>query len=99
MKMLDKMLDNLEEETEGSQWYAEKYVEFKARGNMPRANRYKEMANDELKHASFLREMYEADIQELKKVYKMTDDEQGRWDHGMKRLTEQMAIVMHILSM
>lgn len=99
MKMIDNILEHLNEEVDGAITYAEKYVEAKANGNMARANRYKEMANDELKHASFLREMSATDVQELKKVYKMTDDEQGRWDHGHNQLTERMALVMHILSM
>lgn len=99
MKMIDKMLAHLNEEVDGAITYAEKYVEAKANGNTARANRYKEMANDELKHASFLREMTATDVQELKKVYKMTDAEESGWDHGQNQLTERMALAMHILSM
>jgi hypothetical protein len=99
MKLIDKMLEQLEEEVEGAREYAEKYVECKARGNMPRANRYKEMAHDELKHATFLKEMDITDIDELKRVYPMTDEEQSRWEHGHKRVNDQMAMVMHVLSM
>jgi Na+-translocating ferredoxin:NAD+ oxidoreductase RnfC subunit len=99
MRLIDKMLEQLEEEVEGARDYAEKYVEFKARGNMSRANRYKEMAHDELKHATFLKEMDIADIDELKKVYPMTDEEQSLWEHGHKHVNDQMAMVMHVLSM
>jgi Na+-translocating ferredoxin:NAD+ oxidoreductase RnfC subunit len=99
MKLIDKMLEQLEDEVEGARDYAEKYVECKARGNMSRANRYKEMAHDELKHATFLKEMDIADIDELKKVYPMTDEEQSLWEHGHKHVNDQMAMVMHVLSM
>jgi Na+-translocating ferredoxin:NAD+ oxidoreductase RnfC subunit len=99
MRLIDKMLEQLEDEVEGARDYAEKYVECKARGNMSRANRYKEMAHDELKHATFLKEMDIADIDELKKVYPMTDEEQSLWEHGHKHVNDQMAMVMHILSM
>ena len=99
MKIIEKILDHLEEEVEGAREYAEKYIECKARGNMMRANRYKEMAHDELKHANFLKEMDMTDIDDLKKVYTMTDEEEHHWEHGMKHLTDQMAMVMHILSM
>jgi Na+-translocating ferredoxin:NAD+ oxidoreductase RnfC subunit len=99
MRLIDKMLEQLEEEVEGARDYAEKYVECKARGNMSRANRYKEMAHDELKHATFLKEMDIADIDELKKVYPMTDEEQSLWEHGHKHVNDQMAMVMHVLSM
>lgn len=99
MRLIDKMLEQLEDEVEGARDYAEKYVECKARGNMSRANRYKEMAHDELKHATFLKEMDIADIDELKKVYPMTDEEQSLWEHGHKHVNDQMAMVMHVLSM
>lgn len=99
MKMLDKMLDCLEEEVEGAKEYAEKYIECKARGNMNRANKYREMATDELKHAGYLREIDIMDIDELKKIYTMTEDEELAWEHGHKRINEQMAIVKHMLEM
>jgi hypothetical protein len=57
------------------------------------------MAHDELKHATFLKEMDIADIDELKKVYPMTDEEQSLWEHGHKHVNDQMAMVMHVLSM
>ena len=99
MKLIDKMLEHLEEEVEGAREYAEKYIECKARGNIARANRYKEMAHDELKHANFLKEMDMADVDELSRVYAMTEEEKTCWEHGMKHLTDQMAMVMHILAM
>ena len=99
MKTVEKMLEHLEEEVEGARDYAEKYIECKARGNITRANKYKEMAHDELKHATFLKEMDMADVEDLKKVYPMTEEEHHHWEHGLKHLTDQMAMVMHILSM
>jgi hypothetical protein len=99
MKLIDKMLEQLEEEVEGARDYAEKYVECKARGNMPRANHYKEMAHDELKHATFLKEMDMADVDDLKRVYPMTEEEEHHWAHRIKCINDQMAMVMHVLSM
>ena len=99
MKMIDKMLKHLEEEVEGAKEYAEKYIECKARENMSRANKYKEMASDELKHAGYLRDMDIAEIDELKKVYTMSEAEEEAWEHGHKRLNEHMALVRHMLTM
>ena len=99
MKILDHMIDELKEEVDGARVYAEKYIECKARGNIARANRYKEMAHDELKHANFLKEMDMADVDELSRVYSMTEEEKNCWEHGIKHLNDQMAMVMHILSM
>lgn len=98
MKMIEKMLHCLEEEIEGAETYAEKYIENKARGTMHKAARYKEMALDELKHAEFLRDFDIADVDALKSVYTMTDEEEHAWEHGLKRSTEKMAMVKLMLA-
>ena len=99
MKMIDKMLDALHEEVEGAKEYAEKYINCKAKGHISEATKYKEMSNDELKHAGYLREMDLAEFDELKKVYEMTEDEQEKWERGHNRIGEQMALVKRILTM
>lgn len=99
MKIIEKMLEHLEEEVEGAKDYAEKYIENKARGNSTRANRYKEMSMDELKHAGYLREMDVMDIDEMKRVYPMTEEEESTWEHGHRRISEEMALVRHMLSL
>lgn len=99
MKIIHKMLHHLEEEVEGAKEYAEKYIENKATNNMSRAAKFKEMAMDELKHASNLREFDMEDVGEIKKVYAMSDEENTAWEHGQKHLSEQMALVKHMLEM
>ena len=99
MKLIDKMLDALCEEVDGAKKYAEKYIQCKARGHISEATKYKEMSNDELKHAGYLREMDLAEFDELKKVYEMTEDEREKWEHGHNRIGEQMALVKRILAM
>ena len=99
MKIIHKMLHHLEEEVEGAKEYAEKYIENKAKNNIPRATKFKEMAMDELKHASTLHEFDMADVEEIKKVYEMSDEDSTAWEHGQKHLIEQMALVKHMLEM
>ena len=99
LKMIEEMLEDLEEEVEGAQKYAEKYIECSARHNLPRANKYKEMANEELAHAATLREIYIGDVAELKHVYAFSEEEQSHWDHVNKHLIERMALVKQMLSM
>lgn len=99
MKMLDKMMDELHEEVEGARCYAEKYIENKARGNTPRANKFKEMASDELKHAGYLREMAVTDEEGIKRVYNLTENEVEAWEHAHKKINDEMAMVQHLLSM
>ena len=70
MQIIKRYVDRISEELRDAQHYGEKYVEWKARGNSGNANRYREMANDELKHAMFLHDMALAEIEELRRVYK-----------------------------
>lgn len=69
MKKIKEYVEAIDEELEGAKEYAEKYVECKAKDNMQSATKYKEMANDELKHA-----MYEHEwaVKKLKRYQEFT---------------------------
>jgi hypothetical protein len=97
MKFLEKVIEGLNEEIDGAKEYAEKYVENMAKGNTSRANKYKEMAGDELKHAGYMRDFAIADIDELKRVYHMTENEEEMWEHAHKKLMNEMALVRYML--
>lgn len=99
MKILEEMIEELEEEVEGAREYAEKYIECKAKGNLPRANKYKEMAQDELKHAGYIREFDMMDAESIKRVHTLTEDEVHHWEHAHKKLNDEIAMVHHLLSM
>lgn len=98
MKILHKMLEALEEEVEGAKEYAEKYIENRARGNMTRANKYKEMANDEIKHAEYIMTFNMMDVDEIKRVYTIPEEDEENWNHRHKCLNEQIAITKQMLA-
>lgn len=97
MKKIRDFVEHIKEEVEGAKEYAEKYVECKAKGDLQRAARYKEMASDELKHAMYIHEMAVAEIEEISKVYKPPVDMQEKWDHEHKKFVEQTALIRMIL--
>lgn len=99
MKMLDKMMDELHEEVEGARDYAEKYIDCKARGNIPRANKYKEMASDELRHFTTLRDFAIADAEGIKRIHTLTENEVEAWEHAHKKINDEIAMIHHLLSM
>ena len=99
MRTIKKFVEHIEEEIEDGKRYAEKYVEAKAKGNMSVANRYKEMAADELKHANYLHEMAVAEITELSKVYKPPVEMQEKWDKAHAEYVEKAAWVKQMLTM
>ncbi len=99
MKSIKKYVEAIDEEIEGAKDYAEKYVEAKAKGDMSRANRYKEMATDELRHSTFLHEWAVAEIEELSKVYTPPVWMEEKWEKSHKEYVEKVAWIKQMLAM
>ena len=99
MKAIKKYVERIEEEIEDAECYAEKYVEAKAKGDMSKANRYKEMSNDELKHAMYQHEWAVLEIEELKKVYTPPIEMEEKWEKAHKEFVEKVAWIKQMLSM
>lgn len=93
-------VEKINDEVEGAKDYAEKYVYYKAKGDMTKANKYKEMSNDELKHAMFIHD-YEAVpmIEEISKVFKAPAKMQKKWDEAHAEYVEHVAWVKQMLAM
>jgi hypothetical protein len=99
MKKIKDYVEHIKDEVEGAKEYAEKYVECKAKGDMHSANRYKEMAMDELKHANYIHEWAVKDIEELSEVYTPPVWMLEKWEHEHKEYVENAAMVRQILGM
>jgi hypothetical protein len=99
MKIIRKYVEQISEEVEGAMEYAEKYVELKAKGNMQDANKYREMANDELKHAMYIHEFATKEIENLSKVYSPPVEMLEKWQHEHKKYVENVALIKQILAM
>ena len=99
MTKIKKLAGHIEEELVGAKEYAEKYVECKAKGDMQWANGYKEMANDELKHAGYLHDKAVQDIEEISKVYKPTEEMEEKWEKCHKKYVGQTAWIKQMLSL
>lgn len=97
MKILDHMMDHICDELEGAWGYTEKYIENKAKGDS-RYAKYREMAMDEINHAEILYGFTVSDIETLKRVYTLTEDEEEKWEHTKKRFVEKVAMLKHTLS-
>lgn len=91
MKTIEKLIDNIMEEIEGAEEYAERYIECKARGNNARASKYKEMAHDELRHAENIYEFAEADVESIRKVYPLSVEDEESWAHAKKLMHQRIA--------
>lgn len=99
MTRIKELADEIKEELESAKCYAEEYLTYKAKGNAEWANRYKEMAHDELEHAGWIHEKAIEDIDELSKVYTPPQDMLDKWDSDHKKYIEKTAWIKQMLSM
>lgn len=99
MRSIKAYVEHIDEELEGAKDYAEKYVEAKVKGNMNMANKYKEMASDELRHAGYVHEFAVAEIDALSKVYTPPVEMQKKWEESHKEYVEKAAWIRQMLSM
>lgn len=99
MTKIKKLADAMLDEVCGAKEYAESYLESKARGDSSWANRYKEMATDELKHANYIHELVVSEIETLSKVYTPPIEMEEKWEHDHKEYVEKVAWIKQMLSM
>ena len=99
MRSIKKYVEAIKDEAEGAECYAEKYVEAKAKGDTNKANHYKEMAQDELKHAMYQHEWAVAEVEAISKVYTPPVAMQEKWDHTHKEYVEKVALIKQMLMM
>lgn len=99
MRTIKKMAEHIDEELEGAKEYAEKYVEAKAKGNMNMANKYKEMASDELRHAGYIHEFAVAEIESVSKVFTPPVEMMEKWEKSHKEYVEKAAWIRQMLAM
>ena len=99
MKYIKRYVDHIEDEISGAREYAENFVEYKVKGDMRRANIYKDMAQDELTHAMNIHEFAVQDIEELRKTYTPPVEMLEKWEHAHRVALEQVANIKQILSL
>ena len=99
MTRIKELADKIKDELCGAKDYAQEYLTFKAKGNQTWANRYKEMANDELKHAVYIHERAVEEIEELRKVYTPPEEMLEKWESDHRKFLEKTAWIKQMLAM
>lgn len=99
MTKIKKLADEIADELDSAKSYSEDYLSFKAEGNAAWANRYKEMATDELKHAGYIHDRAVEEIKKLQAVYTPPQDMLDKWDSDHKRYIEKSAWIRQMLAM
>ncbi len=99
MEKIQDLVDQISDEIEGAKCYAETYLDYKAKGNSNWASRYKSMAEDELKHSTYIHDRAVEEINELNKVFTAPVEMQKKWDEAHKSYVERVAWVKMMLAM
>lgn len=99
MTKIKKLADEMKDELCSAKEYAEEYLSFKAEENSAWANRYKEMAMDELKHAGYLHERVVTEIEELRTVYTPPQNMLDKWEKDHTKYIEKAAWIKQMLAM
>lgn len=99
MMKIKKLADEICEELDGAKEYAEKYIEYKAAGESSWAAKFKDMANDELKHAMVLHELAVKEIDTVSKVFTAPAEMQEAWEKSHKNYVEKSAWIKQMLAM
>ena len=100
MTKIKKYVEDIDDELESAKEYSEKYLWYKSKNNSMRANKYKEMAAQELSHAMNLHEFAMEDIDQLKKTYPVIPSNMmEKWEASHNDFVERMAWIKQMLAM
>ena len=99
MKKIQDYVDRIDEELSDAKNYAEKYVECKSENLDSNSRKYKEMAEDELKHANYLHEMAVTEIQKLREKFTPPQFMLDEWEKSHKEYVEKTAWIKQMLTM
>lgn len=80
MKFIQKKVEQLREEMDGAEHYAEKFIQERIEGNGERSEIYRKMAKQELEHMNNVHAMLVEDIEALRKYVKPTESMLAEWN-------------------
>lgn len=99
MTKIKKLADEIMDELNSAKEYAEEYLSYKAKDKNTWATRYKEMAQDEIKHAGYIHDRVVEEIEELRRVYTPPQEMMDKWDSDHRKYIEQAAWIKQMLTM
>ncbi len=99
MTRIKNLVENIDEELCDAKKYAEMYVDFKAKNNMAWANKFKQLAQDELNHSMVMHDYTVQEIEELRKVYTPPQDMLDKWEKDHKKYVEKSAWIKQMLQL
>lgn len=99
MRKIYEYIEQINEEIYSAKDFAETYLHFKVEDNQEWANKYKAMAEDELRHAANIRDLAVQSMNKIKSVYKPPSELQEAFDKSNDNYFERVAWIKQMLSM
>ena len=99
MKRVGHYIDQMHDELCGAEEYANKYIECKIDQHMDKAATYKDMAEDELIHATFFHKIAGEELEKVNRVLAPSIEMQEKWTAAQQEFNEKTAWVKSLLSM
>lgn len=99
MRRIQELVSQIDEELEGAKGYAECALDHKAHGDSKWYGRYREMAEDELKHAGYIHDRAVEEIDKLSAVYTPPAEMEAKWMECHRAYVEKAAWVKTMLNM
>lgn len=99
MKRIQALVDQIKEEIEGAKDYAEMSLDFKSKGDNGLAVKFRDMSNDELRHAMVMHDYALDEIKKLETVFTAPVEMQEKWNLAHREYVEQVAWVKTMLQM
>ncbi len=93
------LADQICDEVESAKCYAETYVELVLEGNNQWSSKYRDMAMQELTHATWLHERATEMIKRLKNIYTAPPEMEEAWDEAHEQYISKANEVKQMLQM
>ena len=99
MTVIKDYVDRIEDELNDSKKFAEAYVQSKVENDSYWMNRFREMAEDELKHSEYIHELVTKKIKSLSEILVPPQAMLDKWNTAHKDYVEKAAWIRQMLSM
>ena len=91
------MVDHIVEELDGATEYAENYIGEKMKGNTAKAQKFREMATQEMQHAANWYDWTEKYGDELKSVMPLSEEDTEDWEACKRKYADKIAMLKYML--
>lgn len=98
MKKIKKLIHSIKDEICSAEHYAEEYINHKIEGDNSIAERYKQFAQQEIEHATFIHSVTADYISKLSKVMTAPPDMTERWAEAHEDYVERVAEIKGLLN-